>query len=146
MTELNAAVLADLWKHAKANQTPKEPYLQAVLKFMMLHEALHAHWDRLQADPTVPLVVEGENLVVHIAMDAATEKAIQDDRPEGLRDLYQELVRGGIEEGRAFHVLSRAMAEEFLLAGELEVEIDFVRYFARAKEYARLALENPKDN
>jgi len=136
LIDLNAAVLADLWKHAKAKKTPKEPYLQAVLRFMILHENFHPWWEKLAADPTIPLVVDGENLVVHIAMDAAAENAIQTDRPEGIRDLFEDLQARGMEKERAFHVVSRAMADEFLLAGEAGEQMDLVKFYVRAKAYA----------
>ncbi|HEY3226923.1 MAG TPA: DUF1841 family protein [Planctomycetota bacterium] len=139
MTELNAAVLADLWKHAKAKKTPKEPFLQSVLRFMLLHENFHPWWDKLEADPTIPLMADGENLVVHIAMDAAAEKAIQDDRPEGIRELFEDLQARGMEKERAFHVISKAMADEFLVAGEEGEPMDLVKFYARAKEYAARA-------
>ena len=71
MSQLNAAVVADLWKKAKDNRTPKEPYLQSVLRFMFLHENFHEMWEKLAADSTITLVVDGENVVLHVAMDAA---------------------------------------------------------------------------
>lgn len=140
MTELNAAVVADLWRHAKANQTPKGPFLQSVLRFMLLHENFHPMWEKLAADPTIPLVVDGENIVLHVAMDAAAENAIQTDRPEGIRELFEDLQAGGVERGRAFHVVSKAMADEYLLAGESGEPMDLVKVYARAKEYGARAL------
>lgn len=140
MNELNAAVLADLWKHAKAKKTPKDPFLQSVLRFMLLHEDLHPWWEKLEADPTIPLVVEGENLIVHIAMDAATEKAIQDDKPEGIRDIFEDLQARGQEKEYAFHVISKAMTDEFLVAGEEGEPMDLVKFYVRAKEYAARSL------
>jgi hypothetical protein len=136
MTELNAAVVADLWKKAKDNKTPKEPYLQSVLRFMLLHENFHEFWERLAADPTIPLVVDGENVVLHVAMDAAAENAIQTDRPEGIKELFDGLQGRGIETGRAFHVISKAMTDEYLIAGEAGEPMDLVRLYARAKDYA----------
>jgi hypothetical protein len=136
MTELNAAVVADLWKKAKENKTPKEPYLQAVLRFMLLHENFHAMWEKLAADPTLPLVIDGENVVLHVAMDAAAENAIQTDRPEGIRELFDDLQAGGMEKERAFHVISKAMADEYLLANEAGEPLDQVRFYLRAKDYA----------
>ncbi len=140
MPELNAAVLADLWKHAKSKKTPKEPFLQSVLRFMLLHENFHPMWEKLADDPTLPLVVDGENIVVHVAMDAAAENAIQTDRPEGIRDLFERLQAGGMERGRAFHVISKALADEFLLAGEAGEPVDLVKFYARAKDYAGRAI------
>ena len=136
MTELNAAVGGDLWKKAKENRTPKDPYLQSVLKFMLLHENYHAMWDKLAADPTIPLVVDGDNVVLHVAMDAAAENAIQTDRPEGIRELFEELQARGVEKGRAFHVISGAMRDEYLIAGEAGEPMDLVRFFVRSKDYA----------
>lgn len=139
MTELNAAVVGDLWKKAKENKTPKEPYLQSVLRFMLLHENFHEMWEKLAADPTIPLVVDGENVVLHVAMDAAAENAIQADRPEGIRDLFEDLQTRGVEKGRAFHVISKAMTDEYLVAGEAGEPLDLVRLYARAKDYAARA-------
>jgi hypothetical protein len=136
VTELNAAVVGDLWKHAKSHQTPKDPFLQSVLRFMLLHENFHAMWEKLAADPTIPLVVDGENLVLHVAMDAAAENAIQTDRPEGIRELFEDLHSRGVEKGRAFHVISKAMLDEYLLAGESGEPLDLVRFYVRAKDYA----------
>ena len=136
MTELNAAVVAELWKHAKTNQTPKDPFLQSVLRFMLLHENFHAMWEKLAADPTIPLVVDGENVVLHVAMDAASENAIQTDRPEGIRELFEELEAKGVEKERAFHAISSAMRDEYLVAGEAGEPLDLVRFYLRAKDYA----------
>jgi len=141
MTELNAAVVGDLWKKAKENKTPKEPYLQSVLRFMFLHENFHAMWEKLATDPTIPLVVDGENVVLHVAMDAAAENAIQTDRPEGIRDVFEDLQSRGMEKGRAFHVISAAMRDEYLLAGEEGEPMDQVRIYARAKDYAARSLK-----
>jgi hypothetical protein len=140
MSELNAAIVADLWKKAKEDRTPKEPYLQAVLKFMLLHENFHPMWEKLAADPTISLVVDGENVVLHVAMDAAAENAILTDRPEGIRDLFENLQARGVEQGRAFHVISKAMMDEYLVAAEAGEPMDLVRLYARAKDYsARLS-------
>jgi hypothetical protein len=119
-----------------ADKTPKEPYLQSVLRFMLLHENFHAMWDKLAADPTIPLVVDGENVVLHVAMDAAAENAIQTDRPEGIKDLFEDLQARGVEKERAFHVISAAMRDEYLLAGEAGEPMDQVRLFVRARDYA----------
>jgi len=140
MTELNAAVVGDLWKKAKENKTPKEPFLQSVLRFMLLHENFHAMWEKLAADPTIPLVVDGENVVVHVAMDAAAENAIQTDRPEGIKELFEGLQTRGVEKERAFHVISSAMRDEYLVAGEAGEPMDHVRLYARAKDYAARSL------
>lgn len=136
MTELNAAIVGDLWKKAKEHKTPKEPYLQAVLRFMFLHENFHAMWEKLSADPTIPLVIDGENVVLHVAMDAASENAIQTDRPEGIKELFETLEESGTEKGRAFHVISKAMMDEYLVAAEAGEPMDLVRFYARAKDYA----------
>jgi hypothetical protein len=136
MSELNAAIVADLWKKAKEDRTPKEPYLQAVLKFMLLHENFHPMWEKLAADPTISLVVDGENVVLHVAMDAAAENAIQTDRPEGIRDLFENLQARGVEQGRAFHVISKAMMDEYLVAAEAGEPMDLARLYARAKDYS----------
>lgn len=140
MTELNAAVVADLWKKSKVNKTPKDPFLQSVLRFMLLHENFHPMWEKIAADPTIPLVVDGDNVVLHVAMDAAAENAIQTDRPEGIRELFEELQARGMEKERAFHVISRAMNDEYLLAGEAGEPLDLVRFYARAKDYSVRAL------
>ena len=136
MTELNAAIVGDLWKKAKESKSPKDPFLQSVLRFMLLHENFHGMWEKLAADPTIPLVVDGENVVLHVAMDAAAENAIQTDRPEGIRELFDDLESRGVEKGRAFHVISKAMLDEYLVAGEGGEPMDLVRFYVRAKDYA----------
>ena len=103
---------------------------------MLLHENFHAMWEKLAADPTIPLVLDGENVVLHVAMDAAAENAIQADRPEGIRDLFEELQARGVEKGRAFHVISSALRDEYLVAGEGGEAMDLARLYARAKDYA----------
>src|SRR5688572_11726909 len=129
MTELNAAIAADLWKKAKEDKSPKDPFLQSVLRFMLLHENFHPMWEKLAADPTIPLVVDGENVVLHVAMDAAAESAIQTDRPEGIRELFDDLQSRGVEKGRAFHLISKAMLDEYLVAGQSGEPMDLVRFY-----------------
>ena len=138
---LTPALLAELWKSAKIRETPGDEGLAAFQKFMILHEDMHAFWDRLVEDPATSLEVEGENLLLHIAMDAATEKALERNEPEGLPGVYALLVEGGFDQSRAFHVIAQAMEHEFLTAASQNQEMTLDGFMARAKEYARQALE-----
>ena len=113
MNELTPAVLAKIWRNTKAEKRMEDPDLARFQKFMILHEDMHATWDALAADPATSLVVEGENLMLHVAMDAATETALETDQPPGLRQAFQMLTARGFDQGRAFHVLSQAMMHEF---------------------------------
>lgn len=138
---LTPAVLAELWKAAARRETPGDESLAAFQKFMILHEDMHAFWDRLVVDPATPLEVEGENLMLHIAMDAATEKALEKNEPEGLPGVFALLIEGGFDQSRAFHVISQAMEHEFLTAASQDQEMTLDGFMSRAKEYARQAME-----
>src|SRR6185295_2558600 len=85
---LTPRLLAELWKDAKSRKAPADEGLAAFQKFMVLHEDMHAVWDRLLEDPTTSLEIDGENLLLHIAMDAATEKALERNEPEGLPGVF----------------------------------------------------------
>ena len=138
---LTPALLGELWKAAKERKAPEDEGLAAFQKFMILHEDMHAYWDRLADDPNTPLEVEGENLLLHIAMDAATEKALERNEPEGLPGVFALLVEGGFDQSRAFHVITQAMEHEFLTAASQNQEMTMDGFMTRAKEYARQALE-----
>jgi hypothetical protein len=138
---LTPALFAELWKGAKRQEAPNDEALAAFQKFMILHEDMHPIWDRLVEDPATPLEVDGENLMLHIAMDAGTEKALETDQPPGLRDVFMHLSQNGFDQSRAFHVLSQAMEHEFLTAASQEQEMSVEGFLGRAQEYARQALE-----
>ena len=138
---LTPALLASLWVSAQKRETPDHEELAALQKFMILHEDMHALWDRLVADPATSLEVEGENLLLHIAMDAATEKALENNDPAGLPGVFALLVQAGFDQSRAFHVLSQAMEHEFLTAASQEQEMTADGYMNRVQDYAKQALE-----
>src|SRR4051812_43843128 len=104
---LTPALLGDLWKAARLKQVPSDEGLAAFQKFMILHEDMHAVWERLADDPSTSLEIDGENLMLHIAMDAATEKALEQNQPEGLPGVFALLVEGGFDQSRAFHVIAQ---------------------------------------
>lgn len=138
---LSPQLLIELWQSAKKQEAPADEALAAFQKFMVLHEDMHAVWDRLVEDPKTPLEVDGENLLLHIAMDAATEKALERNEPEGLPGVFALMVKGGFDQSRAFHVISQAMEHEFLTAASQNQEMTLDGFMDRAKEYARQALE-----
>ena len=138
---LTPQVLVELWQSAKRREAPKDEGLAAFQKFMILHEDMHPIWDRLVEDLATPLEIEGDNLLVHIAMDAATEKALERNEPEGLPGVFALLVQGGFDQSRAFHVISQAMEHEFLTAASQNQEMTLDGFMDRAKEYAKQALE-----
>jgi hypothetical protein len=142
MNNLTPQILADLWRSYHESQAPSDPDLAAFQKFMVLHADMHEYWERLLTDMTTPLEVKGENLLVHIAMDAATERALSEDQPPGLQALFSALVQKGMPEGDAFHVLSQAMQHEFLIAAEADNEMDLAAFFRRAEDYCRQAKES----
>ena len=141
---LTPALLAELWKAAKLKKAPEDEGLAAFQKFMILHEDMHAYWDRLVEDPATPIEIEGENLLLHIAMDAATEKALERNEPAGLPGVFALLVEGGFDQSRAFHVIAQAMEHEFLTSASQNQEMTMDGFMTRAKEYARQALEQAK--
>jgi hypothetical protein len=138
---LTPQLLAELWTSAKKHEAPADEGLAAFQKFMILHEDMHALWDKLVEDPTTSLEVDGDNLLLHIAMDAATEKALEMNEPAGLPGLFALMVEGGFDQSRAFHVLSQAMEHEFLTAASQNQEMTLDGFMVRAKEYAKQALE-----
>ncbi|HVE40930.1 MAG TPA: hypothetical protein VNM14_13635 [Planctomycetota bacterium] len=138
---ITPALLAELWKSARKREAPDDEELAAFQKFMVLHEDMHEVWDRLVDDPTTSLEIDGENLLLHIAMDAATEKALESNDPAGLPGVFALLVQGGFDQSRAFHVIAQAMEHEFLTAAAQEQEMTSDGFMSRAKEYAKQALE-----
>ena len=140
-TSLTPALLADLWKAARKREAPGDEELAALQKFMVLHEDMHEIWDRLIDDPRTSLEVDGENLLLHIAMDAATEKALENNDPAGLPGVFALLVQGGFDQSRAFHIIAQAMEHEFLTAAAQDQEMTPDGFMSRAKEYAKQALE-----
>ena len=142
MQSLTAQVLADLWRAVKESRVPEDPDLAGFQKFMVLHGDMHDVWDRLLEDPETPLRLEGEDLVVHIAMDLSTERALEQNRPEGIRQIYASMVSVGLDQGQAFHVLSQAMMHEFTGAAEQGQPMDLNAFMRRAVLYAGEALRS----
>lgn len=138
---LTPQVLAGLWTQAKAKQTPDDAGLAAFQKFMILHEDMHEQWEKLEKNPEEPLLVDGENLLVHIAMDASTMRALETNEPSGISPLYARLIESGLDQGVAFHVLSQAMQHEFLAAATIGQEMELPKFLARATEYTQQAID-----
>jgi len=139
MPELNRDLFVQLWKAAKAQQTPDDPTAALFQKYMIMHEDMHPHFDRLEQDPDAPLEVDGENLMLHIAFDAAADKSLETDNPEGVRMLMQNMLSSGMDPGRAFHVISQAIAHESILAHEANQDVDPQKILYRAAQYAEQA-------
>jgi hypothetical protein len=141
LNALTPAVLAELWKAFREDRAPDDPELAAVQKFMVLHGDMHPYWDRLLEDPAAPLVAEGEDLLRHVAIDTATERALERNEPPGLQALFSALVQKGIGEGEAFHVVAQAMEDEFVEEAQAGRTMGPAGFFRRAAEYCRQAME-----
>jgi len=139
--QLTPALLAGLWKDLKEERPSEDEALAAFQKFMLLHEDMHGLWDRLVDDPSTPVEVNGENVLLHIAMDAACEKALQNNEPAGVQAVFAALVQGGFEAGDAFHVVQQAMMHEFLTSASQNQEMSPDGFLARAREYGKQAVE-----
>lgn len=137
---LTPALMAELWRDVKQEKVSEEEAFAAFQKFMLLHEDMHPVWDRLLEDPNAPLEVDGENLMLHIAMDAASEKALMKNEPMGIQAVFAALVAGGFDEGRAFHVVQQAMMHEFLTSASQNQEMSMEGFLTRAREYGREAI------
>ena len=140
MNELTPTVFAEIWTATRADRQVENPDLARFQKFMVLHEDLHPLWDRLVQDASTSLEIEGENMMLHVAMDAATEAALEAGQPEGLRGLFQALTQAGFDEGRAFHVLSQAMMHEFVIQAEQGKEMSLDLFLNRATDYTGQAI------
>ena len=126
---------------AKSKKTPDEEGLASFQKFMVMHEDMHEVWERLEKDPATSLDVEGENLLVHIAIDAATMRGLETNQPMGIANLFASLVKKGFDQSEAFHVLSQAMQHEFLAAASQGHEMEIPKFLDRATKYYQRALE-----
>jgi len=138
---LTPALLAGLWKDLKEERPAEDESLASFQKFMLLHEDMHSIWDRLVDNPATPLEVEGENVLLHIAMDVACEKSLQKNEPAGIQAVFAALVQGGFEAGDAFHVVQQAMMHEFMTAASQNQEMSLDGYLSRAREYGKQAIE-----
>ena len=145
--QLTPALLAGLWKDLKEERPSEDEALAAFQKFMLLHEDMHAIWDKLLDDPQTPLEVNGENVMLHIAMDAACEKALEKNEPAGIQAVFAALVQGGFEAGHAFHVVQQALLHEFLTASSQNQEMSLDGFLERARAYGKQAVEQgpPKE-
>lgn len=142
--DLTPQVLAELWGLYRKGGRPDDEELASFQKFMVMHENMHEHWDRLANDPNASLLVDGENLMLHIAMDVSTERSLQRNEPSGILGFFQALVSNGFNEGEAFHVLSQAMQHEFLASAEQGREMELNGFLTRAAEYCRQAIDQKK--
>lgn len=142
MNELTPAMLGEMWTMHKAGRTPEEPFLEAVQKFMVLHQDLHDWWDRLAADPGTAVVDGERNVLVHVAMDATTERALRENAPQGVLEAYGHLIAAGVGEGEAFHVISAAMEHEFLISAAGGREMELENFLKRAQEYVAQTLRS----
>jgi hypothetical protein len=140
MPELNRDTFVQLWNATKAGQTANDEYAALLQKYMAMHEDMHQQFEAIANDPEAPLEVDGENLMLHIAMDAATEKALAEDLPAGIRAVMQDLLNQQMDPGVAFHVISQALMHESIThydaTGE---EMNPEGFLDRAKAYAAQA-------
>lgn len=141
MNELTPAMLAGIWTMHKEGRTPEEPFLEAVQKFMVLHQDLHGWWERLVADPETPVVDGERNVLVHVAMDAATERSLRENQPGGILEAYGHLIAAGMDQGESFHVISAAMEHEFLVSAANGREMEPDAFLKRAQDYVVQALK-----
>jgi hypothetical protein len=139
MPELTREIFVNAWNDAKAGRQNADEGLARIQKFMMMHQDLHAHFDRIAGDPKEPVEVGGESLMLHLAMDAATEQSLEADDPVGIRQLMQNLLDQKFEAGEAFHVLSQAFTHEFLSAASKKMDLDRQQFLARATAYVEQA-------
>ena len=139
MPELTREIFVGLWTSAKAGGKSPDEGLARMQKFMVMHDDMHPHLDRIAGDPAESLEVHGENLMLHIAMDAATEQSLEADDPSGIRLLMQGMIDQQFDPGHAFHVLSQAMTHEFITASQQDQDMDRQRFLARATSYAEQA-------
>ena len=130
---------ASLWTSAKQGKTPDDPELARVQKYMLMHDDMHELFDAFERDPSTPPVRDGENLMLHIVMDSATEKALEWDQPPGIRKMLQGMLDGALDPAVAFHVLSNAMQHEYLDAAAKDREMDQSDFMIRASQYAQQA-------
>ena len=138
---LTPALLAGLWKDLKNDRASEDEALASFQKFMLLHEDMHPIWDQLVDDPATSLDRDGENLLLHIAMDVACEKSLQKNEPAGIQAVFAALVQGGFETAHAFHVVQQAMMHEFMTAASQNQEMSPEGFLGRAREYGKLAIE-----
>jgi hypothetical protein len=139
MQELNREIFVGLWTAARSGKTSDVADEAILQKYMLMHEDMHAHFDRIEQDPSASMEVGGENLMLHIAMDAATEKSLEQDEPSGVRMLMQQMLSSGFDPGVAFHVISQAMMHETIIAGEAGQEFEPRKFLHRAASYAEQA-------
>ena len=139
MPELNRDLFVELWNAAKAGRRPEDEYAVVMQKYMMMHEDMHQHFENIANDPSYPMEVDGENLMLHIAMDAAAEKSLAEDVPAGIRAVMQDLIDSRMDPGVAFHVIAQALTHETIAhhnSPEAEGEMDAGKYLERARAYA----------
>ena len=139
MPELTREIFVELWKMTKAAQPPQDAELARMQKYMAMHEDMHPHFEQIEQDPAAPLEVDGENLMIHIAMDAAAEAALEQDEPAGVRDLMQGMLSANVDPGIAFHAISQALMHEFIAAASAGQGMALDQFLARATAYARQA-------
>ena len=137
-------IFASLWTRAKRQETPDDPELARIQKYMVMHDDMHELFERFEADPTQPPIRDGENLMLHIIMDAAIEKALEWDQPPGIRKMLQGMLDGALDPAVAFHVLSQAMQHEFLAAAAKGMEMDQSDFMIRASQYANQAFADKR--
>src|SRR4051794_11548979 len=61
MPQLDREIFVNLWKATKSQNPPDAPDLALFQKYMIMHEDMPPHFDRLEQDPSAPLDVDGEN-------------------------------------------------------------------------------------
>lgn len=142
MSEMTSELFLQLWQMAKSQQNHADPELQRMQKFMVMHEDMHPYFEQLEQDPSMSLEVDGENLMLHILMDSATEKSLELDEPMGIRSVMEVLLSSKVDPGVAFHVISQAMTHSFLIAADEGREMDMFEFMSRAQQYsAQLRLD-----
>jgi hypothetical protein len=141
MPHVDRDLFLQLWTAAKAQQQPADADLARIQKFMIMHEEWHELFEQAEKDPSVPLEIQGTDLIFQIGIEAATEKSLELDTPAGVRKLMQTMLDIGFPPLKAFTVLARAMYDESQEAiRQGQSEMDTFRYFARAQQYMQQAL------
>jgi hypothetical protein len=97
-------IFASLWTQAKRQETPDDAELARIQKYMVMHDDMHAHFERFAQDPSQPPIRDGENLMLHIIMDATIEKALEWDQPPGIRKMLQGMLDGVMRDENRWEV------------------------------------------
>ena len=140
LQDVSRNIVAEAWKRHMQGQA-LEGELADLVYCMEYHNEWSEVWDNLSTAQDTGIEIQTDdgpmNPLLHVHLDSVVKRQLDDDDPKEIRFVYNLLESRGIGEFDAFHVIARALVDEFWGILADKDSFDEPRYVSNAQKYAR---------